>query len=92
MNAPNQTKFHIQTLISFMDYRDFLESNSDVMLGKPVIKGTRITVELVLKKMSEGASVEDIIMAYPILTINSVKAVLAYASDMVSNETLIAAA
>lgn len=74
-----------------MNYKDYLESNADVMLGKPVIKGTRITVELILKKLSEGASVDDIITAYPNLTHNSIKAVLAYASDVVSNETLIAA-
>ena len=75
-----------------MDYRDYIESNSDVMLGKPVIKGTRITVELILKKLSEGASAEDVVLAYPHLTHVSVNAALAYASDMVSNETLIAAA
>jgi len=62
------------------------------MLGKPLVKGTRITVALVLQKMSEGASVEDLILAYPDLTPVSISAVLAYASDVVSNETLIAAA
>ena len=61
------------------------------MLGKPVVKNTRITVALVLKKLSEGASVEDIISAYPNLTPLSISAALAYASDVVSNETLIAA-
>ena len=74
-----------------MDYKDHLESTADIMLGKPVIKGTRITVELILKKLSEGASAEDIIKAYPNVTLNSIKAVLAYASDMVSTETVIAA-
>jgi uncharacterized protein (DUF433 family) len=74
-----------------MDYRDYLESNADVMLGKPVVKGTRITVVLVLKKLSEGASAEDILLAYPGLTPIAISAVLAYASDMVSNETLTAA-
>jgi len=76
----------------FMDYRDYIESNANVMLGKPVIKGTRITVALVLQKLSEGASAEDIIFAYPNLTPVSISAVLAYASDVVSNESLIAAA
>jgi len=75
-----------------MDYKDYIESNADVMLGKPVIKGTRITVALVLKKLSEGASFEDIILAYPNLTRISISAVLAYAADVASNETLIAAA
>ena len=75
-----------------MDYKDHIESNANVMLGKPVVKGTRITVALILKRLSEGASVEDLILAYPNLTAVSISAVLAYASDVVSNETLIAAA
>ena len=75
-----------------MTYTDFIESNSDVMLGKPIIKGTRITVALVLKKLSEGAAIPDILTAYPSLTETSVNAALAYASDVVANETMIAVA
>jgi uncharacterized protein (DUF433 family) len=75
-----------------MDYREYIESNADIMLGKPVVKGTRITVSLVLQKLSEGGTSEDIIAAYPNLTQASINAVLAYASDVVSNETVIAAA
>ena len=75
-----------------MNYKDHIESNADIMLGKPVIKGTRITAALILKKLSEGASVDDLILAYPNITAISINAVLAYASDVVSNETLIAAA
>ncbi len=75
-----------------MDYKDYIESNADVMLGKPVIKGSRITVALVLKKLSEGASSEDLIAAYPHLTHNDISAVLAYAADVAATETLIAAA
>ena len=78
--------------IQCMDYRDYIESNSDIMLGKPVVKGTRISVGLVLKKLSEGASIDELIIAYPNLTHISINAVLAYASDVVSNETVIAAA
>jgi len=62
------------------------------MLGKPVIKGTRITVALILKKLSEGATAADIVAAYPHLTQESINAALAYASDAMSNETIIAAA
>ena len=75
-----------------MNYNDFLESRSDVMLGKPVIKGTRITVELILKMLSEGASAADIIVAYPHLQAVHINAVLAYASDVAANEALIPAA
>lgn len=75
-----------------MNYNDYLESKADVMLGKPVIKGTRITVELILKLLSEGATTQDIIFAYPHLQAIHISAVLAYATDVIANETLIPAA
>jgi Uncharacterized conserved protein len=75
-----------------MNYKDYIESNVEIMLGKPVVKGTRITVALILKRMSEGASADGLIAAYPNLTHASITAVLAYAADVVANETVIAAA
>jgi len=75
-----------------MAYTDYIESNADIMLGKPVIKNTRIAVALVLKKLSEGATFPDLIAAYPKLTDGSLKATLAYASDVIANETVIAVA
>ena len=51
------------------------------MLGKPVIKGTRITVELILEKMSSGRSVDDILKEHPHLTRESVLAALAFAAQ-----------
>lgn len=52
-----------------MTLTDRIEVDPDVMLGKPVIRGTRIPVELVLRKMSEGASDVDLLDAYPRLTL-----------------------
>lgn len=75
-----------------MDYTQYIESNADIMLGKPVIKNTRITVALILKKLSEGATFQELIAAYPKLTETSVNAALAYASDVIGNETVIAVA
>ena len=54
----------------------FIESNSGVMLGKPVIRGTRITVELILEKLSTGATVEELLQAHPRLTREAVLAVI----------------
>lgn len=51
-----------------MTLTDRIEVNRRVMLGKPVIRGTRIPVELVLRKLSEGASEADLIDVYPRLT------------------------
>ena len=73
-----------------IDYKNHIESNPSVMLGKPVIKGTRLTVEMILQKLSEGASAEQLIVAYPSLQINDILAVLAYASDIISTETILA--
>lgn len=73
-----------------MNYTEFIVSKPDVMLGKPVIRGTRITVELIIQKLSEGASHQQLLEAYPTLTANDILAALAYASEVISNETIIA--
>ncbi|MGH7194329.1 MAG: DUF433 domain-containing protein [Candidatus Saccharimonadales bacterium] len=65
---------------------DRIEVNSRVMLGKPVIRGTRIPVEMVLRKLSEGAREGDLFDAYPRLTREDIQAVLAYAADTVAHE------
>jgi uncharacterized protein (DUF433 family) len=75
-----------------MLYTDYIESNAAVMLGKPVIKGTRITVALILKKLSEGATQNQLLASYPSLSVAAINAALAYASDVISNETVIAVA
>ena len=61
-----------------MKFQDYIESNHTIMLGKSVIKGTRITVELILKKLSEGASTNQIIDMYPSLNNEQINACLAY--------------
>ena len=63
-----------------------IEINPKVMLGKPVIKGTRIPVELILKKLSEGATEEDLLDAYPRLTRLDIHAAVGYAADTVAHE------
>ncbi|MGQ9684264.1 MAG: DUF433 domain-containing protein [Anaerolineae bacterium] len=66
-----------------------IEINPAVMLGKPVIRGTRVPVELVLRKLSEGATEADLLDAYPRLQPEDIKAVLAYAADTVAHETIV---
>lgn len=68
-----------------------IEVNPKVMLGKPVIRGTRIPVELILRKMSEDATEADLLDAYPRLTREDLQAVLAYAADTVAHEEMILA-
>ena len=57
--------------------RERIEINPQVMLGKPVIRGTRIMVELILRKLSEGATETDLLKAYPKLTRQDIRATLA---------------
>jgi uncharacterized protein (DUF433 family) len=68
---------------------DRVEINPDVMLGKPVIRGTRIAVELILRKLSEGISAAELLDAYPRLTRDDIQAALAYAADTLSHETIL---
>ncbi len=58
-----------------------IEVNPRIMLGKPVIRGTRIPVELILRRLSEGATIEDLLDAYPSLHREDVHAALAYAAQ-----------
>ncbi|HSR06820.1 MAG TPA: DUF433 domain-containing protein [Bryobacteraceae bacterium] len=66
-----------------------IEINPDVMQGKPVIRNTRIPVELLLRKFAEGATFEDLIDAYPRLSVSDIRSCLAYAADAVSHEAVL---
>jgi uncharacterized protein (DUF433 family) len=73
-----------------MDYKKRITINHDILLGKPVIKGTRIAIELILKKLSEGMAIEEMLNAYPHLTRDDILAALSYSADVISREELIA--
>ncbi len=61
-----------------------IEIDPDVMVGKPVIRGTRITVELIVRRFADGYTLADILDDYPHLTEEDVHAALAYAADAVA--------
>jgi uncharacterized protein (DUF433 family) len=69
-----------------MTATDRIEINPAVMMGKPVIRGTRIPVELILRKLAEGAIEADLLDAYPHLTADDLRAALAYAADTLAHE------
>lgn len=69
-----------------------IDSNPSVMLGKPVVKGTRITVELILRKISGGYSFEEILEMYPHLTREDILAAVEYAASAIANERVLQAA
>jgi uncharacterized protein (DUF433 family) len=72
-----------------MTITDRIEINPKVMMGKPVIRGTRLTVELILRKLSEGAGEEDLMEAYPRLTREHIQAAIRYAADTLAHEETI---
>jgi len=69
-----------------MNYRDHIVSDHKVILGKPVIKGTRLSVELILRKLGEGATTDQLLTMYPGLEKESIQAVLMYAAELIANE------
>jgi len=72
-----------------MNYKDKICISPDIMLGKPVIRGTRITVEFIIKKMSEGMEIEDIISEYPPVQKDDIMACLAYSADVISKDEIL---
>jgi uncharacterized protein (DUF433 family) len=74
-----------------MDYQNRITSDPKVMLGKPGIKGTRITVELILHKIAGGFAFEEILqmyphLMYPHLTREDILAAVGYAADVIASE------
>jgi uncharacterized protein (DUF433 family) len=72
-----------------MTVTDRIEINPDIMLGKPVIRGTRIPVELILRKLSEGATEADLLDAYPRLAREDIQASIRYAADTLAHEQIV---
>lgn len=66
-----------------------IEVNPKIMLGKPVLRGTRITVELVLERLGAGESIEEILDAYPHLTREGILAALRFGADVLKNEAFL---
>ncbi len=69
-------------------WQDYIESNPDILFGKPVFKNTRIPVDLILEKLSNGETTEEILAAYPSLNQISIQAALAYAAATIRNDVI----
>jgi uncharacterized protein (DUF433 family) len=69
-----------------VDYRERIITDPAILVGKPVVKGTRIPVELVLKHLAQNPDLAELFAAYPRLTPEDVKACLAYAQVLVAKE------
>ena len=62
--------------------------NPKIMVGKPIIKGTRIPVDAIIKRMAEGMTIKEILKEYPNLTKDDVKAALHYTVDVIRGEDI----
>ena len=67
----------------------YIKRNPDIMLGKPIIIGTRITVELIVRKLAGGHSVDDLLVQYPHLQKAQILAALEYAASVIANEEIL---
>ena len=72
-----------------MTITDRIEVNPGVMLGKAVVRGTRIPVELILRKLSEGATEADLLNGYPSLEREDIHAAIRYAADTLAHEEVV---
>ncbi len=69
-----------------VEWRERIVVDAEVMIGKPVIKGTRLTVDHVIGLLAEGWSTTQIIEEYPGVTADDVAACLSYASELIRSE------
>ncbi len=63
--------------------------NPEIMVGKPVIKGTRIPVDAIIRRLAEGMSIKEILEEYPNLKEEDIKAALEYAAKVVAGEEVL---
>ena len=72
-----------------MNYKSRITSNPEILGGKPIIKGTRISVEFILELYASGASKDDILRSYSHLAEDDIQAAMLYASSFLKNEIVV---
>jgi len=81
---------HTHPEVLKMDWRERIVTNPDILVGKPSVKGTRLSVELILGWLAQGWTIEVLLENYPTLSREDVLAALAFAVDMMRDERYIA--
>jgi uncharacterized protein (DUF433 family) len=76
-------------ILPIMIQQVYITRNPNIMLGKPTIKGTRITVELIVRKMAGGYSIDELLVQYPHLQKIQIIAALEYAAMVIANEEIL---
>ena len=75
-----------------MDWRSYIHSDANILVGKPVVKGTRLSVEFLLGLFAAGWTEVQVLESYPTLTSDALKAVFAFAAECMQDEVLYAIA
>jgi len=73
-----------------MNWRDHIVSDPEILVGKPVVKGTRLSVDLILDRLADGWTSEDLYQSYPRLTPEALQAVFAFAAEVLRDEDYVA--
>lgn len=71
------------------NYQNRITVDPEIMVGKPIIKGTRITVELILRLLAQGMTIKEILKNYPHLEKEDILAVLEYATKVIEEEKVL---
>jgi uncharacterized protein (DUF433 family) len=71
-----------------MDWRKYIRCDPNVLCGKPVIAGTRISVELISEKLASGQTIEQILEDYPHLTEEAIRAAIAFAAEVLKTDVI----
>jgi uncharacterized protein (DUF433 family) len=71
-----------------MKWHNHISINPEILTGKPTIKGTRIAVELILEKLAEGETIDQILESHPHINKEAILACLSYAADSLKNELI----
>jgi len=73
-----------------MDWRQYIHADPEVLLGKPVVKGTRLAVDFILRLFAVGWTEQQVLENYPTLTSEALRAIFAYAAECMRDEALYA--
>lgn len=75
-----------------MNWRDYITSDPEILVGKPLVKGTRLSVDMVLDRLADGWTAADLFKSYPRLTPEGLQAVFAFAAEVLRDEDYVARA
>lgn len=73
-----------------MDWRDYIHSDPEILVGKPVIKGTRLAVDFILRLLAQGWTEQQLFANYPTLTPEALRAIFAFVAECMQEEALYA--